>query len=300
MASPLLAPISKRYNEFCLKGRLSPGFLLYWYRKLYRANQFGRILLNYPEFRRRKQYASRLANPMLLHAEDLQENGYARVRFEEPLLDEVLAAADARFQKLDMDQPATSKDFFYQLLQAEDFELDSPFMRLALDERILNTVADYLGMAPFLENISLLASKPRATAPTSSQQWHRDDTDRAILKVFLYINDVTADEGPLTVIPLPESRHVPQHMPHYLTDNQIHHIVSPESMVPLTGQRGTLYLVDTNNCFHFGSRCIRPRLAFVAYYTTGFGYFSRMVNHTRKYAHLKNRLSPVQQLALNL
>ena len=148
-------------------------------------------------------------------------------------------------------------------------------MRFALDERLLSSVARYLECLPFLQSIELLYSKPLGNSPVASQLWHRDRRDLAIIKVFLYATDVEMENGPLTMLSLEQSRQVPDYLPHYLSDEQLGRYADLRQAVPLTGPAGTTWMVDSENCYHLGSRCQKPRLAFVVYFDSGFGFRDR-------------------------
>jgi hypothetical protein len=168
-------------------------------------------------------------------------------------------------------------------------------MRFALDERLLNSVAAYLGKAPFLESIELLYSRPSTQALESSQLWHEDMTEKALLKLFVYVTDVDERCGPFTLIPRGPSTTVPRHrLPHYIDDDSMRRYVDDNQLAVIEGPSGTAFFVDTRNCFHRGSRCVQPRLALVCYYTSGFGYYERL----RSWPQPADGLSTIQRLAL--
>lgn len=301
MLAEQMQKVLRSYNDTCLRYRMAPRYGIYFVRKVHRLNRVGRILLGFGEYARRVRLLRELPASLPYPAERFAKEGYCRIQPNRELLAELLKTSQQRLAQAASFESTSGKQFFCDLLKPEDHDLDSVFMRFALDERILATAAGYLGAAPFLESISLLHSKPaNPQKPISSQRWHRDNTDKAIVKVFVYINDVSPEEGPLTILPLEESRRVPSYLEHYLSDTQIAQYASSNAIVSLLGSAGATFLVDTNNCFHFGSRCTKVRLAFVAYYTTGFGYFSRVANHQEKLksSHAR-RLSPLQTKALS-
>ena len=67
--------------------------------------------------------------------------------------------------------------------------------------------------------------------------------------------------------------------------------------VSILGDAGTSFLIDTSRCYHFGSRCRQPRLAFVVYYSTGFGYSGRESCWEPDASALQG-LSPLQRAAI--
>ena len=191
-----------------------------------------------------------------------------------------------------------NKPFFSQLLSAADRTPASVFLRFALDEQLLKLVAAYLRCAPFLNSVELLYSKPMGAGPMASQLWHRDRRDLAIIKVFVYATDVEPANGPLTMLSKEESRKVPEYLPHYLDDEQVGRYASLDKAAALTGPAATTWVVDSENCYHLGSRCERPRLAYVAFFDSGFGYRPRESNW-RALAPAAD-WTPLQRYALGL
>jgi hypothetical protein len=57
-------------------------------------------------------------------------------------------------------------------------------------------------------------------------------------------------------------------------------------------------MVDSENCYHLGSRCSEPRLAYVAYYDSGFGFRDR--ERDWKDVADGTQLTELQQFALGL
>jgi hypothetical protein len=83
-----------------------------------------------------------------------------------------------------------------------DLDADDPWLRLALDQRVLDLANTYLGLWSKLEYVDLWYTPPTgAPERTSSQRWHRDFNDRLLLKAFLYLNDVGEDAGPFEYVP---------------------------------------------------------------------------------------------------
>jgi hypothetical protein len=244
-------------------------------RHVERTSRPFRILSNRSEYDARRRLARQLPAERGYDIAALNAHGYMRI---EPATAEVHALVGASRRKLDEARSLPqrgNKPFFSQLLGPSDYSRNSVFLQFALDERLLTTIARYLRCAPFLNSAELLYSKPLQAGPMASQLWHRDRRDLAIIKVFVYATDVSHEHGPLTVLPLADSASVPDYLRHYLTDDEIACYAHVERAVALTGAAGTTWLVDSENCYHLGSRCEQPRLAYVAYYDSGFGYRRR-------------------------
>jgi hypothetical protein len=255
-----------------------------------------RIARGYGEYQVRRQVAN--ATPSACYdVGTLQAEGYLRIEPPAALVAELVQASRQRLTDSPSLPQSRNKAFFTQLLGPSHRGLDSVFMRFALDEKLLATTARYLGIAPFLESVELLYSKPIEGQPAQSQQWHRDRTDRRIIKVFVYAVDVTPRQGPLSLLSRSDSARVPEILFHYVPDQQMARYVEPGRTVALTGPAGTTIMTDTQACYHLGSRCQEPRLAYIAYYSSGFGYRPRESSWTVPAAE-RTGLSPLQRLAL--
>ncbi len=267
-------------------------------RNVERMSRPVRIARAYPEYSARRRLATQISAGPAFDVQALERQGYLVVPPRSELVGDLIDAARRKLAEAQDLPQSRNKAFFTQLLTPADLELDAPYMRLALNETILNTTARYLGVAPYLESVELLYSKPITGAPAQSQQWHKDRTDRRIVKVFVYINEVTPRHGPLSLLPAADSRRVPEFLFHYLPDAQMAQYVDLARTVAFTGPAGTTVFIDSQTCYHLGSRCQEPRLAYVAYYTSGFGYRPRET--TWRVPADRPGLTPVQQFALGL
>jgi hypothetical protein len=233
-----------------------------------------KIILGADEFRRRRALAKGVSPEECHSLGAMESQGYLSIQPDPEALAVLCRAANEKFAAANEVAPKGAKTFFSQLLKKEDLDVDGVFVRFALDEKILKTAAAYFGCAPFLESIELLHSKPVDTV-SRSQMWHKDRTDKSLFKIFVYCKDVAQENGPFSFLTASESDRVPENLPHYLSDAEMSRYVPLDRTVRITGEAGTTFLIDTSRCYHFGSRCAKPRLAYVAYFTSGFGYFPR-------------------------
>ena len=78
-----------------------------------------------------------------------------------------------------------------------EIPMTDPWLRVALDARLLDLANSYLDMWAKLEYLDLWHTPPTDAADrVSSQRWHRDFNDRLLLKAFVYLADVDAGAGP--------------------------------------------------------------------------------------------------------
>jgi phytanoyl-CoA dioxygenase PhyH len=258
-----------------------------------------RIARAYKEYTTRRGLAAGVNLSDCYDVSALTEQGYLPVVPPSPVLTELVSEGQRKLADTQTLPQYRNKPFFSQLLSGKELDLSSVFLRFALEEKMLKTVARYFGVAPFLESVDLLYSKPLAGPPAASQQWHKDRTDRRIIKVFVYINDVTPRNGPLSLLPRQQSSKVPEYLYHYVSDETMARHVPLSKTVALTGTAGTTIMVDSETCYHLGSRCEEPRLAYISYYTSGFGYRHRETNWQLPSTAVST-LSPLQRFALGL
>jgi hypothetical protein len=80
---------------------------------------------------------------------------------------------------------------------------DDPWLRLAVDQRLLDLANAYLGLWSKLEYVDLWYNLPSSgdAERRASQRWHRDFNDRHLLKAFVYLVDVDEETGPFEYVP---------------------------------------------------------------------------------------------------
>ena len=80
---------------------------------------------------------------------------------------------------------------------------DDPWLRLGVADRVLDVVNSYFGLWSKLTYVDVWYTPPAApgVARVSSQRWHRDYNDERLVKVFIYLDDVNDDTGPLEYVP---------------------------------------------------------------------------------------------------
>jgi hypothetical protein len=195
--------------------------------------------------------------------------------------------------------PRNGKTFFAQLVSHRDLAEHPCLLEVGLDPIVLRIVAATYGIVPFLESVELLVSFPEPGGPRQSQLWHIDRTDSVVVKQVVYIDDVADEQGPFSLLPKTESRKVPTLVKHYLDDGEISRHVDMTEVVRFRGEAGSRALVDTGNCFHYGSRGTQRRHALFFYYNTGYGKYPRL-GKWRGTAAATREWSPLQRHVLDI
>jgi hypothetical protein len=198
--------------------------------------------------------------------------------------DPVVAAGNALLDAAGHDElvaRASKGGFIAQdILPESALELDSPYLRFALSDDVVRAVTRYLGLVPILTSIEVWYSLYNARAPKSSQLWHLDIADTTQVKVWIHLNDVGPDSGPLTALDATASDTLGDRIGYdfkegyRVPDEQVDELAGDE-LVRFEGPAGTVDFIDTSRCFHFGSRVeasATPRRLYVAQFLTPYAF----------------------------
>ncbi len=127
-------------------------------------------------------------------------------------------------------------------------------------EPIINS---YMYYSPYLKHIFYMYSDNNTIHANSSQHWHLDKQGPKTLKIFIALHDLTNDHGPLTFIDSNASAYLDNSVKYQKieTKKRIHDsefdqalVGIPSQVINFTGDEGSLLFLDTDRCFHFGSR----------------------------------------------
>ena len=130
-------------------------------------------------------------------------------------------------------------------------------------------------MWPSLHSIGVWLNYPMDTPATSSQLWHHDPEDLKLVKVFIYLDEVAADNGPFTYIPQthPFGARVLEAKKHKkkerLVDDQLTDVFPPDTWRVCTGPARTMIIADTLGYHRGGKPTTGTRLLVTFTYTSG-------------------------------
>lgn len=226
---------------------------------------------------------------------DLNENGVAMISLSrlvenEDLLKEfessvatLLADWDDKLREMKLaanDVNAIGdKSFNVELLgSVPDFNPESVFARLALEEKLLNIANAYFGMCAKLRYYNVWYTFVTQTASRESQLWHYDREDNYILKVFVYLKDVGEGTGPFTYAPKTHRKgKLWARQPAYFleggvvprsTDEQMAEVVPREDWIKATGSKWTIVFADTRGYHKGGEAKTDDRLMYTCMFTS--------------------------------
>jgi hypothetical protein len=152
--------------------------------------------------------------------------------------------------------------------------MGTAIMRLGRRPDLLRLVGRYLDGLPILYRINLLEFPAEPEEQGAMAAFRLDPEDFRQVKVFLLVEDVDEDCGPLHLLAAHSSdraRMACDHRLEPLGEDQVLDIAEPAVPVVCTGLSGTLAIADTSRCLYFQGRPGRRPRVMVAYqYITPF------------------------------
>ena len=145
----------------------------------------------------------------------------------------------------------------------DDLKPDSPFLKFAIREDLLESISEYLGEVPRLNVIEVWYSRATDEENISSQLHHLDAEWTTQAKIFIYGSDVVEDgDGPLSFYDATTSQRMAQEIGYKAgdraTDDMLAQLERGNGLIRIKGKRGTVAMLDTAMNFHFGSRITNP------------------------------------------
>jgi len=140
----------------------------------------------------------------------------------------------------------------------------------------INLAGYYLNDKPLLTELKILVSPisaPEDKPYEGSQLFHTDFDDQSNVKVFVFLDDVDSNSGPLQALNRDLTSRIIYASGYRQTGKSVTHSddILPASMShaiqTFVGPVGSIVLIDTDACFHRGSRsCSKERRVLYATY----------------------------------
>ena len=171
----------------------------------------------------------------------------------------------------------------------------SPTVAVALGESLIKILCAYYREVPRLDYVLLTESIYAEGAPSKSQLWHRDYDDTDVVKLFVYLSDVTTiDDGPFTILPFSISDRIGFTLKSHLNDGEL----PSEFASPILGKKYTAFLVNTRRIWHCGSRLSNGSKRYL--YTATFIKSPRLFPEPPVRFGESGLLDPVRKLVLSV
>jgi hypothetical protein len=239
----------------------------------------------------RRRYASQepqLDDTQRGIVEALDRDGYVTLTFTELAGDEAWKAIEAQGAAFITETERTlaeggsgkvraGKEFVVRAHSFEGVTLggDDPWFGFCASRRMLDVANAYLRLWSKLSYVDLwyTAQQPPTDERVASQNWHVDFDDKHLLKAFVYLSDVGADQGPFEYVPgsQPGGRHhsVRPWTPMgngRVPDEDVTRNVPAEEIATFTGPKRTLILCNTSGLHRGGFATAGPRILATATY----------------------------------
>ena len=147
-----------------------------------------------------------------------------------------------------------------------------------ITDPFVDVATKYLGTLPILESFQMWYSPNDSDELIGSQLLHRDPEDFRQLKIFIPIEDIEIENGPLNVIDKNESKILYDNLiekkiikkrNQKIDDKYARNLNLTKNKILLKNYQCAL--VDTCSCYHFGSRkSSKPRKILFLHLTSGF------------------------------
>lgn len=192
----------------------------------------------------------------------LIQNGIAVSNAEnivsQDLLNElVIEAEKLRSNNMQRDSDKTYAKFYVD----REYDANSIWARIAESPSIKSIARHYFKMTdPRLVYYDLWENLPSGEPPKNAQLWHRDRDDLQILKVFIYLSDVSDDTGSFYYAPGTHVLGREKGEPGFsydeggtkrTDDNQMGKVVSMEKWISGAGKKLSIVFADTHG-YHKG------------------------------------------------
>ncbi|HEY7089127.1 MAG TPA: hypothetical protein VH518_13615 [Tepidisphaeraceae bacterium] len=297
ITGPVLKPLAYFLEKDDMK-LLGLGRTMRW------ANRFNRLSFGSNQKLRKKLYQQQFAtllreNGVAQHTPIEMNDGWAIDRSMtlphlQQLLKDSAEIIDKRGQRPTDD---FGKPFLLSIMKGEDIDRYSSILDFATSSQMVSTVAKECGFIPMLGNsmppgVRLMESStkfdPQPNGPwRSSQLWHLDYHSSPTIYVVVALVDITSDMGPLVFMSRSDSEKMASALnyrakgsAYRVKDEAMNKVLGDAKLIEFTGPAGSVLFLDSNRCFHYGSRCpASPRYhmqyAYLSCCRTDFGDISR-------------------------
>lgn len=169
-----------------------------------------------------------------------------------------------------------------------------------LEEGLLNIIENYIGL-PISYHGAHFRREIANGKLIDVRQWHTDVEDHRMVKIIVYLNDVSLNGGPFEYISKHSTsllRQTLQYSSGFVSDEVIKTLVPTSNWKPCTGRYGTVIFSDTRNVFHRAKPpVVTDRFSITFYYTSRRPrtIFSKVIFSRDELLEILSRLSRRQR-----
>ncbi|MGM3308144.1 phytanoyl-CoA dioxygenase [Anabaena sp. WFMT] len=151
------------------------------------------------------------------------------------------------------------------------------FFSWGIEERLQKIIENYIGLSIAFHGVHVRKDFPNEQQ-LQTLLWHKDSEDRRMIKVIIYLNDVTEKHGPFEYVPTPSS--FVERLNYYrvdymlwrsnylgIDDKKLMEIIPKSAWKSCPGKAGTVIFVDPRNVLHHGTVRTEERSTLFFVYT---------------------------------
>ena len=248
-------------------------------------------------FRKRKNYFNNQKTVKQFN----EKTGYFSTQSfsDKIIMKNAVNSAEIMFDKYldNLKETDQKKSYLHTVPFDKGFDLNHPIMKLALSDEMVDIATSYLKFLPILSEIRLWYSPNTSAQNVGSQLFHLDYADISQVKVFIPIEHIDEDCGPLTFIPANISKKICKNINYKLTNDEIrvedaivNNFLDKKDYCKATGNPGDMFFVDTSRCLHYGSRgATKSRKILMIQYISPFSFsFPLFYKNKTTFSHLAN------------
>jgi hypothetical protein len=150
----------------------------------------------------------------------------------------------------------------------------SPILQFGLEERLLDIMENLLGVPPAFTSVHLRKDVGNGRQ-VGTRIWHVDTEDQRVVRVLVYLNDVTINDGPFEYIPKKFNARLKPLLERGwraagdpILNEEMSTYVPEDDWVQCTGPKGTVVITDNAALFHHGRPHASERIALIYTYTS--------------------------------
>lgn len=181
----------------------------------------------------------------------------------------------------------------------------SALVLFGLEERMLDIIEDYFGLPVALTAVSL-RKDIGGGVQLGTRYWHLDTEDVKVIRMMVYLNDISMDNGPFEFISRALSQSVRtlrkrafRSAGDPIRDDEMRQHIPESQWLPITGPAGTVLLVDNALCYHHGKTHDSERTVMIYTYTSRHPRYPRLNRNTALDARLSERQRSCMFLSSN-
>lgn len=241
----------------------------------YRIYKFLFNLINLKDFLKNKHYKKKSNEN--LHSQELNEKGF--LFLEDKLCNDLKVDNINNKIKNIINEDVKNLEknkAFIKLATTEEILSNKDCFEFLTNNKLIGIINSYLGEVPQILHTQVWYSPNKKFIENTSQEFHLDHEDRKQVKLFLFLEDISEDNGPLELISKSHSeqkikdtgyRLMGGDKPKRLSDKSI----ILDHIIKCVGMQNSIILVDTSKVLHRGStKSPKSRTIFMAQYVTKY------------------------------